>query len=149
MMNKMVLIAVTSLFATNVAFAASNMNATPDDMNALPPAKTAGPITYITGGVGLVQSQAFEKAARNYPLELEFVVKAKPRDQFNADVNVNILDAHGKSMLKTVSNGPFLLAKLPAGRYSVQATDESGRTIVRHVGVTGAGHQRLVFEWTA
>ena len=59
----------------------------------------------MTGGVGLDQSMAFEKAAAKFPLELEFVVKAKPRDEFNANVNVDILDTQGTSILKAMSDG--------------------------------------------
>jgi hypothetical protein len=116
--------------------------------SAMPAAKTVGSISYLTGGVGLDQSRAFEKAAPGFPLELEFVRKAKPRDEFTAGVSVSILNAQGETLLSTVADGPFLLAKLPPGDYRVQATDD-GKTIVREIKVSPNHHERAVFAWPA
>jgi hypothetical protein len=38
----------------------------------LPPAQTQGAVTYVSGGIGQKEAQAFEAAARQYPLDLEF-----------------------------------------------------------------------------
>jgi hypothetical protein len=35
---------------------------------------------------------------------------------------ISIKDHNGKELLEAVANGPLLFAKLPAGRYEVQAT---------------------------
>ena len=43
---------------------------------------------------------------------------------------------------------PFLLARLPAGRYRVEAI-EDGHAKVREVAVRPGIHQRVVFEWAA
>ena len=38
--------------------------------SALPPEQTQGGVTYVSGGVGEEQTQAFESAASRYPLAL-------------------------------------------------------------------------------
>ena len=114
----------------------------------LPPAHTQGVVTYVSGGIGQEEAQAFEAAARQYPLALEFAIKHAPRAEFTADVHVIITDAHGKHMLDTQSAGPFLLAKLPAGRYTVTA-ERHQQTLTKtvHVGTHRPTH--VMFLWAA
>ena len=63
----------------------------------------------------------FQNNAKHYPLELEFVMKDDPTNAFLANVNVVIRDNAGKAVLRTVSQGPFLLATLPPGKYWITA----------------------------
>jgi hypothetical protein len=49
-------------------------------------------------------------------------------------------------MLRTFSDGPFLLAKLPDGKYTVTAT-ENGKTETQHVTVAAGKPEHLVFAW--
>jgi hypothetical protein len=112
------------------------------------PAERQGDVAYISGGVGKDEAAAFEDAAAAYPLMLVFVEKAKPRDQFVADVKVDIRDGKGREVLNTTAEGPFLLARLPADTYKVFAT-YSGQMHERTVKVGTTGHRRVVFEWTA
>jgi hypothetical protein len=134
------LVFVASLFTASVALAS-----TPND--ALPPVQKAGSVTYMTGGIGSDAWKAMEEAAPAYPLELEFAVRAKPHDDFIAEVDVNIMNAQGHAVLSTTATGPFLLAKLPPGHYHIQATVE-GKTLQRQVEVSSA-HRRVFFEWPA
>ena len=50
-------------------------------------------------------------------------------------------------MLATVSEGPFVLAKLAPGRYEVEATVE-GKTLTRDITVPSRGSARSIFVWT-
>jgi len=114
----------------------------------LPPAQTQGVVTYVSGGIGQAEAQAFEATARQYPLDLEFAIKHAPRAEFTADVHVSITNAQGKRVLDAQSAGPFLLAKLPAGRYTVTA-EQHQQTLTRtvHVGTHKPTH--VMFLWAA
>jgi len=133
--------AVATTFALGAAGAASAAAA-------LPPLKTQGEVQYLTGGVGEQQAQSIKQAQSEFPLTLEFVEKAKPRDDYVADVDVKVMDHQGKNVLTTRADGPFLLAKLPSGEYTVKATYR-GHTIEKKVHVTKPGAARAVFVWNA
>jgi len=122
------------------------LNAGAATQSHMPPEHKAGAITYLSGGVGQDQADAIRHAAPSYPLELEFVAKAKPKDEFLAAVKVRIMNAHDKMVLDTTSDGPFLLARLPAGKYKVSA-EHDGKTEHRTVDIVAHEHRRVVFEW--
>jgi hypothetical protein len=113
----------------------------------LPPEQTQGAVSYVSGGIGKEEAQAFEMAAKQYPLSLEFAVKHAPRAEFTADVHVMVKDAQGKSVLDTRSDGPFLLAKLPAGHYTVTA-EQHGQTLTKTTAVATHKPAHLTFMWT-
>jgi hypothetical protein len=131
-------IAVSGLTVTLNAFAAQT--------SYLPATHRQGEVSYLSGGIGLSESDAIKHVAKTYPLELEFVLKAKPKAEYVANVKVRIKDAHDKTVLKATAGGPFLLAKMPAGKYKVSA-DRDGKVIHREIEIAGNGHQRVVFEW--
>ena len=110
--------------------------------------ETAGNVSYISGGVGEDEAAAMKSAAAGYPLELQFVQKAMPRDEFLADVKVRITDRARNVVLDAVASGPFLLAKLPAGTYQIEA-DHVGVVKRQTVDIRPGKHQRSVFVWSA
>ncbi|SIO72747.1 hypothetical protein SAMN05444172_9230 [Burkholderia sp. GAS332] len=112
----------------------------------LPPARAEGAITYLTGGIGSDQSSAIKSVMNKYPLVLEFVGKTDAGNDYLADVPVTISDSHGKDLLSTKSDGPFMLVSLPHGRYSVTAT-YNGNTRHREVNITGTMHAHEIFTW--
>ena len=114
----------------------------------LPAEKIAGQVRYVTGGVGHEEAEAFRHAQRDYSLVLEFGHQTAPRAQFAADVSVLIRDARGNTVLDTVSDGPFLLARLPAGRYTIRAT-QNGKTFDRAATVATGKSTHLAFLWPA
>jgi hypothetical protein len=119
------------------------------DGGALPPVQTRGDIAWISGGIGKAQAKAFEHAANRYPLALEFLLKPDRKGapaEFAAAVPLSVTDGHGKEVFSATSNGPFMLLRLPEGRYTVTA-QYHGRKIARRVFVDH-GHHRAVFEWT-
>lgn len=119
-----------------------------DATGKLPPESVQGVARYVSGGVGHDQAMAFRHAEHKYPLALEFAVKAKPRDEFTANVKVHIRDAKGKTVLDTTSSGPFLLARLPEGKYDIKAT-QGGKTLERHVAVLDRKPVHVGFVWTS
>ena len=76
-----------------------------------------------------------------------FVTKEEGgHDAYEAGNKVMIRDHTGKVVLDTQSEGPFLLAKLPPGKYTVEAID-NGKTRKRLVMLKPDQHAHLTFEW--
>ena len=142
MKSKASLIAA-SIAASGLAFA---LNASATAMNDLPMLHKHGEVSYLSGGIGTTEAHAIKRVAKSYPLELEFVKSAKPRDMYLADVRVKIKNAHDRTVLDATADGPFLLAKLPAGRYTVSA-DRDGRLEHRAIDIAANAHKRIVFAW--
>jgi hypothetical protein len=102
-------------------------------------------VTFVTGGIGICESQEMQRLAREYQLELVFVQKTPGAESYLAGIPVEIIDSKGSYMLDTVTKGPYLLAKMPKGRYSVVASF-NGESKTQQVSVTQK-HQRVVFVW--
>ncbi len=135
---------LVSIFsAVGIAFAVTAMSAS---TTALPREQVQGSVSYLSGGIGLDESNAIKQAAAQYPLELEFVRKATPKAEYLSNIKVTIKDHAGKTVLETTSNGPFLLAKLPVGQFSVTA-ERGGEAKQRVVNIKAQGHERVMFEW--
>jgi len=109
---------------------------------------TQGNVTYVVGGLAKADANAIEHAAPFYSLQLEFLRKAEPKDEYLSHVKVRIKDAQGKMVLDVTTDGPFLLARLPAGKYTVSAARD-GEVKSRIVRVIPHRHQRAVFRWQA
>lgn len=133
-------IAALAALAAAPAFAATNPQAT------LPAEHHRGDITYMSGGIGQSESHAMRREARKFPLELLFVSQRGRHDDYLATMPVTIRDAKGHTVFHGTSDGPYFLAKLPAGRYTVISKDH-GKRVTRHVDVKAHGTQRVVFEW--
>lgn len=129
-------LAVTGLLAATSAMSKS----------ALPEVQRQGGVSFLSGGIGSDESTAIRKAEPRYPLTLEFVQRAKPRPEYLADVAVTIIDAHGRRVLNTLAGGPFLLARLAPGGYTVVA-EQSGLKKTEHLQIAANKTEKVVFEW--
>ena len=132
------MLAVLSIAATVPAMA--------EPATALPREQMQGTVAYVTGGIGLDESSAIIQAAPGFPLELEFVRNTMGRNEYLSDVTVTIKDHTGRTVLETVSGGPFLLARLPTGQFMVSA-ERSGEAKQHVVNIRPEGHERVMFEW--
>ncbi|OZI75036.1 hypothetical protein [Bordetella genomosp. 12] len=113
----------------------------------LPQVQQQGDVRFLSGGIGEGQSDAFKAAASQYRLMLTFAQRAAGGSaQYLADIPVEISNAHQQVVLKTVAQGPFLLANLPAGNYTVKASS-NGQTKTQQVNVGASGTARAIFEW--
>lgn len=112
----------------------------------MPPVQQQGSVQYVSGGIGLDESEAMKAAAKDYPLALTFAAQRDGQADYVANVSVTIRDAHGKSVLQTTAEGPYMLVKLPAGNYKISAT-YNGQAQNRNVAVQNTGTARAVFEW--
>ena len=113
---------------------------------AMPPVKHQGSVQYVSGGIGIDESEAMKAAAKDYPLALTFAALRGGQADYVASIGVVIHDAQGKEVLKATAEGPYMLIKLPAGAYKVQASYE-GKAQERAVTVQNTGTARAVFEW--
>lgn len=102
-------------------------------------------VTFVSGGIGLCESQEMQRIAKEFQLELVFVQKTATAESYLANIPVEVIDSKGSYAIDTVTKGPYLLAKLPNGRYNVVATF-NGETKSQTVSIS-AKHQRVVFVW--
>ena len=102
-------------------------------------------ISYVSGGVGLVSRERLEAMVGEFNLKLVFTLES---GAYLSTVNVVIADGAGKQLLRTVTDGPLLLAKLPPGNYHVAAT-LGKRRIERQIGLDADKTKVEYFRWAA
>ncbi|MCA7883559.1 carboxypeptidase regulatory-like domain-containing protein [Burkholderia contaminans] len=130
--------------AAIAVFARSGLAA---EQTSLPSLEHSGQVTYLSGGIGSDQSAAIKQEMAKYSLALEFAGHTSSGNEYLADIPVQIVDAHGKTVLSTVTAGPFLLVSMPAGHYAVTATYH-GKVLRRSVAIQASSHSHAVFVWT-
>jgi hypothetical protein len=105
--------------------------------------RTAGGVSYVSGGVGTDSIERLNSLARDFNLKLVFALNS---GAYVSDVGVVIADAAGKTLLDTTSEGPWLLTRLPAGNYQIVATF-AGNPVKRQVAVGAATLSTIDFRW--
>jgi len=99
---------------------------------------TQDDITYLCGGIGEEESNYMKQEAKDYDLMLTFATR---RGAYLADVDVDISDAGGNSVLELACDSPILLVDLPkGGTYKVRA-EAAGYTLNKTVRVSGGRKQ--------
>lgn len=114
----------------------------------MPQEQTQGKVTYVSGGISIDEHDAMKQAAAQYPLAIEMASPGawQGHDPYQANARVEIRDQQGSTVLNTRADGPFLLAKLPPGKYTVRA-EINGSTKQRAVDLTSGKHQHLLLEF--
>ena len=102
----------------------------------------SGNVSFISGGVGIDSEQQIKAREKEFNLKLVFTLV---EGNYLADVGVRVSDSAGKTVIETVAEGPFFLAKLPSGTYTVSAT-YNGKAQTRKVTV-GARLQTAYLRW--
>ncbi|MGO4306999.1 MULTISPECIES: hypothetical protein [unclassified Cupriavidus] len=82
---------------------------------------TAGPFTYMCGGVAADEQAEMRSEARNYDMGLLFTQGG--RGEYLSDVNVRLM-RNGKEVAQFTSTGPRCLIRGPHASYQVVATYE-------------------------
>jgi len=98
---------------------------------------------YLAGGIGTSGREELAAVQDQYSLKLVF---AYTTGSFLANVVVEIADARGEALLDTVSSGPWMLVKLPPGRYRVTGT-LNGVVRSTEVEVPGQGLREVNLRW--
>ena len=139
----------TAMLAAGLLLAgAAQVQAQTQADSALPPVQKSGAVQYLSGGIGLDESTAIKSASRHWPLSLVFSVQAAGKAEFASDVKLEIRDAKGVLVLDATASGPFLLARLAPGSYSLRAT-LAGKTLERKVQVKAGSSARVELVWPA
>lgn len=113
----------------------------------LPPVQTQGDVSYLSGGVGHDEAMAIKATSSRYSLMLEFIgATGYGHQEYLAGDKVVISDRSGKTVLDTIADGPYLLARLPAGKYKIVATND-GKPEQRLVTIKPNTEQRVIFQW--
>lgn len=118
---------------------------TPADLSAvqLQPQEQNG-ITYLTGGIGKDEAQAFQQV-QGYNLHMTF--SAGPTNDYLSGVDVVIQTAAGRSLLSLSGVGPIVYVKLPADQYLVIAS-QKGREQRSTVVLEGAAVGVVNLHWS-
>jgi hypothetical protein len=106
-------------------------------------ARTGDGVTYISGGVGEDSRDRLNGMARDYNLRVMFTLN---EGNFLSGVHVTIADSRGRKIVEDVSDGPFFMAKVAPGTYTVTATHE-GKTQTRKMSVGSRGGQVAHLRW--
>ena len=109
----------------------------------LPQPQTQNGVAYLNGGAGDEEITAIKGAMKDYSLALLF---SRTGGEYVASVAVTIKDAKGATVFETASAGPYLLVKLPPGKYSVVASYQS-QSKTQPVTVERAARAPLSFVW--
>jgi hypothetical protein len=88
-------------------------------------------VSYVSGGVGVDSEERLKAREKEFNLKLVFSLV---EGNYLADVGVTIKDGAGKTVIEHVADGPFFMARLPAGNYVVMATYE-GKAQTRKIRV--------------
>jgi hypothetical protein len=112
----------------------------------LPPQHRSGMVIYRTGGVTPDEAVALKRAADEYPLEVVFVERQGRREHPLPDMPMRITDDKGNVVFDARTMGPYFLARLPKGRYTI-STRWDAWSFSRPVTI-GAERQRVVFAWS-
>jgi len=109
----------------------------------LPQPKTQGAVTYLNGGVGDEEVRYIKQSMKDYNLALSF---SRSGGEYVASVAIVVKDAKGETVFDVASVGPYLLMKLPPGKYSIVANYQ-GDSKTRPVTVKGSASPPVNFSW--
>jgi hypothetical protein len=133
-MKKVMLLLVMGLALTtgSIAYAGNQAAAMSACETRLYEKGVVGSIPYLAGGVGQDERVCIGPLEKDYNLKLVFALRS---GQYLASPMIAVQDSNGKDVLRMTSDGPWFLAKLPAGEYKVIVSRDGHRTEIEHVKV--------------
>lgn len=138
--------AITLIAALGICLGSHNVLAQikQADFTGLPQEQRQGDVKFISGGVGLNESEAIRREVEHWPLALRF---SSPNSDYLTGVRVYITDTHGGEILQADSRGPYMLVRLRPGRYIVHARYQENEQ-TQPIEVSGKGAKRMAFLWS-
>ncbi len=113
----------------------------------LPPSKTQGDATFITGGIGSDESSAMFAAAKKWSLLIETSeIDSSGRGVWIAGINIRVLNSKQQTILETVCDGPLMLLNALPGQYTIEASYQ-GKLLKRSVVLKEGDSQKLTLFW--
>lgn len=100
-------------------------------------------IVYISGGVGEEELAEINAARSGFNVR---VLLAEKSGTYVTGVHVAVNEAGGTKVLEVESAGPYLLAKLPEGKYRIAVT-YGGQTQQQDFVVQAGRAHEFVFRW--
>ena len=94
-----------------------------------------GEVAYMSGGIGDEEEARLMARQNEFNLKVLFTIN---EGNYLANVDVGITDSKGAKVVQTVAGGPYFMANLPAGQYTISASHE-GKTMTRKVQVGSKG----------
>jgi hypothetical protein len=106
-----------------------------------------GDVPFVNGGITQPEAEQMRQEAVRYPLEVVLAQRGEGgHNDFLAGAQLRVTDASGRVVFERGDAGPILLADLPDGAYTVEATS-NGQTQTRHVRIAGSEHEKVTFLW--
>lgn len=99
------------------------------------------PITYTAGD----PDTADTRAAKSYPLELEFM---RHDGTYLPGAYVRIKDAAGFTIFTANTDEPIMLTDLATGKYIIEA-ERNGHTRYKNISIADGLHETIVFDWNS
>jgi hypothetical protein len=111
--------------------------------NGIPVAHDNHGIAYVTGGVGQDEVEAFRGLASGYNMRATFTTGS---GEYLSGVAVQVSRSDGTVVFNATSDGPYLFARLPEGRYRLTASLD-GAQRSRELYVPAHGGVRFTMVW--
>ena len=99
----------------------------------------------VSGGVSLNARDTLRGSESNANIKMVFALNT---GNYVSDVQVKVTDSSGKTVIQDTSNGPWLLARLPAGTYTAVAS-YNGHPVTHKFSVGKSGMRTAQFRWPA
>lgn len=98
----------------------------------------------MIGGIGNASQKTLQPHATAYPLH---IVTVSSEGKYVSDVDIQIVDANGKTLLETSATGPKLYAQVEPGTYTVKGTLD-GKTKTQKVQINAGETAQATLRWS-
>jgi hypothetical protein len=103
-------------------------------------------VYWVSGGVSADERDEMIMALPDHNLKV--LTAAERSGAFLAAAEVVVRDAGGRTVVEATLDGPWLLARLPPGRYELVATLD-GKSQTRTFTVPASGRREIFLYWAA